>query len=121
MKKKTSRKLEFFLHILTSIVLLLKGLTEINAGLYISGSIIILFSLLVPFFIFGWKLLKIRPRQAKIACYYLESPALFATSYVLYLEGREFSPYIFALAAILYPAVGFISSRKFKNMKKAGY
>jgi len=119
MKKKTARQLEFFLHLLTSAVLLLKGCSEIVEGKSFPGLIISCLALLVPLLLFLWKPLRITPKQARIACYYIESPALIVTAYVLYLEGKEFHPYLFLIAALLYPVVGLISSKKFKRLKKA--
>lgn len=119
MKKRTARKLELFLHLLTSGILLLKGYGEIVEGKCFPGLIIACLAILVVIVLLLWKPLHITPKQARIACYYIESPAMFVTAYVLYLEGKEFHPYLFFIAGLLYPLVGFISSKKFKRLRKS--
>jgi hypothetical protein len=117
MRKKTFRKLEVLLHFLTALLFLLKGCDELNRRLYFPGTILLGLSLTLLTINGFWRSLRIKPRQARISSYYLESPALFLISYVLFLEKQEFMPYIFLIAAILYPAMGFISSKKFKRIK----
>lgn len=121
MKKKTARKLESFLHFLTALLLIIKGAEEISKGLYYPGSIIAGLALIVVVITFFRRSLTIRPKQAHIICWYLEAPALLMTSYMLHLEKKEFMPHIFLIAAIMYPAVGFISSKKFKKIRKSAH
>ncbi len=117
MKKKTFRKLEVLLHFLTAFVLLLKGCDELNKRLYFPGLIILGLAITILTITIYWKKLYIKPKQARLVCYYLESPALLITSYMLYLENKMFLPYIFFIASILYPAMGFITSKKFTQIK----
>ncbi|RWX00790.1 hypothetical protein [Flavobacterium cerinum] len=117
MKKKTFRKLEVLLHFLTAFILLLKGCDELNRGLYFPGCIILGLAITILVITIYWKKLYIKPKQARIVCYYLEAPALLITSYVLYLENKLFLPDIFFIAAILYPAMGFITSKKFNQIR----
>lgn len=119
MKKKTLRRLELLLHLTTSVVLILKGYSEVIEGKFFPGFILTGLALIVPIILFLWKVLHIKPREARVACYYIESPALLVAAYTLYLEGREFHPYLFFIAGLLYPAVGFISSKKFKRLRKS--
>jgi hypothetical protein len=119
MKKKTFRQLEVILHVITVATLLLKGYDEVKRGLFFPGGIIIGFAFTALIIALFWRRLYIKPRIARTACYYIEAPALLLTSYVLYLENKEFLPDIFLIAAILYPAFGFISSKKFKKLNKA--
>jgi len=121
MKKKTFRKLEILLHFITAFILLIKGADELSKRLYFPGFIIIALALLILTITVFWKTFYIRPRQARHICYYLESPALLITAYVLYLENKPFLPDIFLIAAILYPAMGFISSKKFSRIKTVGH
>lgn len=86
--------------------------------LYFPGSIILGLALAILVITIFWKTLYISPKQARQVCYYLEAPALLVTSYVLYLEGKPFLPDIFLVAALLYPAVGLISSKKFRENNK---
>ncbi len=116
MKKRTFRKLEALLHFLTGLVLLLKGIDLITRHLYFPASILLGLGLAIFIVNFFWRRLQIKPKQARVLCYYLESPALLVTSYVLYLEHTDNFPHIFLIAAILYPAMGFISSKKFKKI-----
>lgn len=118
MKKKTFRKLEVLLHFLTAFILVIKGVDEMSRRLYFPGSIILGLALAILVITIFWKTLYISPRQARQVCYYLEAPALLITSYVLYLEGKPFLPDIFLVAALLYPAVGLITSKKFKENNK---
>ncbi|WP_294824844.1 hypothetical protein [uncultured Flavobacterium sp.] len=119
MKKRTFRKLEIFLHILTSAILLLKGFDEVVKHLYFPGFILIGLGLLVLTITIFWRRLGIRPKQARIMCYYIEAPALFIIAYMLHLEKKEALPQIFILAGMLYPMLGFISSKKFKRINKS--
>ena len=112
MKKKNIRRLETLLHILTSIILLIKGYDQFTKGIYFPAFILFGFGFLVLSIILFWRKLKIRPKQARVSCYFIESPALLVTAYILSLEGRDSLPFIFSLAALLYPAVGFISTKK---------
>ncbi len=118
MKKKTIRRLEIFLHILTAVILLLKGYDQLSKGIYFPAFILFGFGLLVITIILFWRQLKIRPKQARVSCYFIEAPALLVTAYVLSLEGRDSLPYIFSLASLLYPAVGFISTKSARTPRK---
>jgi hypothetical protein len=118
-KKKTFRKLEIFLHILTATMLLLKGSDEVIKHLYFPGFILIGLGLLVILICLFWRKFSIRPKQARIMCYYFEAPALFLISYMLYLEKNEALPQFFLLAGMLYPMLGFISSKKFKKINSS--
>lgn len=118
MKKRTIRNLEIFLHFLTAFILLIKGYDEIKKGLYYPALIIIGLAMTVLIIMIFWRKLRIRPKEARTACYYIESPAMFITAYVLYLEQKESLPPIFIMAGIIYPAVGFISSKKFKRFSR---
>ncbi|AWH83624.1 hypothetical protein HYN59_00170 [Flavobacterium album] len=119
MKKKTFRRLEILLHVLTSVILLLKGYAEVVKHLYFPGCILLGLGIIVLSITFFWRKLNIKPKQARIMCYYIEAPALFLTAYVLYLEKNESLPHIFLLAGMLYPMLGFISSKKFKRINKS--
>lgn len=118
MRKRTIRRIEYVVHVVTALILLLKGAILLRQHLYFPGLILIGLAAVILIVLLLWKQLKISPKQARIACYYVESPALFLTSYMLFMEGREFQPYIFIIAGLMYPLVGFISSKKFKRMKK---
>jgi hypothetical protein len=118
MKKKTVRSLEYFLHIMTGVILLLKGYMEMNVGLYFPGFLLTAPAFTVLIIILFWRKLNIPPKHARVACYYIEAPALLVAAYVLHLEGKELHPYFFFIAAMLYPVVGFISTKKFKKLKK---
>ncbi|MDV6167876.1 hypothetical protein R1T16_05530 [Flavobacterium sp. DG1-102-2] len=118
MKKKTFRKLEVLLHFLTAFILLIKGCDELNRNLYFPGGIITGLAILILAITIFWKTFYISPKQARQICYYLEAPALLVTSYMLHLEGKNFLPDIFLVAAMLYPAMGIISSKKFKDYSK---
>lgn len=121
MKKKTFRKLEVLLHFVTAFILIIKGVDEMSRRLYFPGSIILGLALSILVITIFWKTLFISPKQARLVCYYLEAPALLITSYVLYLEGKQFLPHLFFIAAMLYPMVGFLSSKKPKDLKKHGF
>ncbi|MCO6148393.1 hypothetical protein [Flavobacterium sp. NRK1] len=117
MTKKTFRKLEVLLHFLTAFVLLIKGCDEMNRRLYFPGGIILSFTVIIFIITIFWKTLYISPKQARQICYYLESPALLIISYMLHLEGKMFLPDLFLIAAIIYPVMGYISSKKFRHIK----
>ena len=117
MKKKTFRRLEVALHFLTASIILIKAADLLLRGVYYPGGILLGLALTIFTIALYWRPLKIKPRQARVLCYYLESPALLVMAYVLHLEGKESLPHVFLISAIIYPAMGFISSKKFKRMK----
>lgn len=119
MKKKTVRKLELLLHLVTIALLTIKGYDLLSNRLYYPGGIITGIAVTVFAILIFWRPLKIKPKQARIICYYIEVPALLLISYMLHIEGKEFLPHIFFIAAFIYPAVGFISSKKFKKIRKS--
>jgi len=98
--------------------LLLKGFDEIKRHLYFPASIILALATTILVIAFLWKPLKIVPKQARQICYYLECPALLLTAYLLYLEGKGSMPHIFLIAGIMYPVVGYITSKKAKRFKR---
>ena len=109
MKKKTYRKLEVLLHFITAFILVIKGCDEINRHLYFPGGIILGLAAIILAINIFWRQFGIKPKQARAVCYYLESPALLITAYILHLEDKEFLPYIFFIAALMYPAMGYIT------------
>lgn len=121
MKKKTARKIETILHLLTAVILILKGAEQIRKQVYFPSIVICILALAVLAVTFLWKPLRLRPRQAKVTAYYIESPALLLTAYALHMEGREFLPHFFIIAGIMYPVTGFIASKRFKRIKKADF
>ncbi|RDI09743.1 hypothetical protein [Flavobacterium sp. AG291] len=121
MKKKTFRKLEIVLHFVTVFILIIKGVDEMSRRLYFPGCIILGLAITILIITIFWKTLYISPKNARQICYYLEAPALLITSYVLYLEDKPFLPHLFLTAALLYPMVGFLSSKKPKDLKKHGF
>jgi len=118
MKKRTFRKLEILLHFLTAFIVLIKGCDELNRNLYFPGCITVGLAITILAITIFWKKFYIRPKQARQICYYLEAPALLITAYMLHLEGKDFLPDIFVVAAMLYPAMGFITSKRFKEDSK---
>jgi membrane protein YdbS with pleckstrin-like domain len=118
MKKKTFRKLEVLLHFITAFILIIKGVDEMSRRLYFPGAIILGLAMVILCITIFWKTLYITPKQARQVCYYLEAPALLITSYVLYLENKPFLPDIFLVAALFYPVVGFLTSKKSKRFEK---
>ncbi|OIQ21008.1 MAG: hypothetical protein BM557_04400 [Flavobacterium sp. MedPE-SWcel] len=119
MKKKTARKLESFLHFVTALLLIIKGVDQLIKGLYYPATIIMGLAVIILVIVLFWKSLKMKPKKARIACWYVASPAFVVMAYILYLEKKEFLPHFFILLAMMYPVMGFISSKKFKKMKKA--
>ena len=118
MKKKVLRKTETFLHFLTAAIILIKGYDELTKHIFFPAFILLSFGLLVLVTMLLWRPLRIKPKEARRSCYFIEAPALLVISYVVYLEGRHTVPYIFLIAAFLYPAMGFISSKKWKKINK---
>lgn len=86
-------------------------------GVYYPGGILLGLALTILIISIYWRRLNIKPRQARVTCYYLEAPALLLMAYVLHLEGNESLPHVFLLSAFIYPAMGFISSKRFKRIK----
>lgn len=68
MKKKTIRRVEMFLHFITVLLLLLKGYDLISRKLYYPGIIITGLAITVFIILTFWRYLKIKPKQARIAC-----------------------------------------------------
>lgn len=117
MKKKKMQKLELVLHLLTVLVLLLKAFDLFKKGEFMPSMIILSLALATLIIITFRRKLHIRSRKAGIICFYLEAPALIFIAVVLHNEGKEFLPYIFLTAGIIYPVAGFIASKKFKQIK----
>lgn len=118
MKKKTLRRLELLLHILTISILALKGYDEITHRIYFPAFITFGLAATVLCVLFFWKSFNLTPRESRIICYYIEAPALLITSYMFYLDKKETVAGIALIATLLYPLVGFISTKKFKKLKK---
>ena len=117
MKKKTFRRLEILLHFLTAFIILIKAADLMARGVYYPGGILSGLAFTILIISLYWRRLDIKPRQARVTCYYLEAPALLVMAYVLHLEGNESLPHVFIISAIIYPAMGFISSKRFKRIK----
>ncbi len=118
MKKRRMRSIEKALHIITVLILLLKATDLLKKNLFFPASIILMLAFTTLAILLFRRKMRIRPRHAGIICFYLESPALLVISYSLYLEKKEMLPYIFFIAGLIYPMVGFIASKKFKQIKK---
>jgi low temperature requirement protein LtrA len=117
MTKRTRRRLELFLHLLTTLVLLLKGFDIYKRHIYFPAFIIFGLALVIPGLLFLWRFLSMKRREARTACYYIEAPALLIISYVLHLQEKEFLPHLFLIAAVVYPVAGLISSKKYRDKK----
>lgn len=118
MKKRQMRSIERVLHIITILILLVKAADLIKKNLFFPASIILMLAFTTVAILLFRRKMRIRPRHARIICFYLESPALLVIAYSLHLEGKEMLPYIFFIAGLIYPMAGFISSKKFKQIKK---
>ncbi len=118
MKKRKTRRLEIALHIITIFILLIKTADLLKKGLFFPGSIILVIAFTALAILCFRRSFSIRARHAGIICLYLEAPALLVIAYTLHLEGKELLPYLFFLAGIIYPASGFIASKKFKQIRK---
>lgn len=118
MKKQRMRSIETVLHIITTLILLIKAIDLIKKHLFFPASIILMLAFTTLTLLLFRRKLHVRPRHACVICFYLESPALLVISYSLYLEGKETLPYIFFMAGLIYPMAGFIASKKFKQIKK---
>lgn len=119
MRKRTVRKLEWLLHSITILLLLIKAADLAGRQLYLPSAAITVLSLVSLGVLLLRRELGMGTRKAHIACYYIEAPALLLIAYTLYIDGNDFLPYIFLLAALIYPAVGFTGSKKFRHIKKA--
>jgi hypothetical protein len=108
-KKKTLRRIELLLHILTAVLLSLKAYDEMNRRVFFPAFIILGICILLVAILFFWRLLHIPPKQARAVCYYMETPALLVISYMFYLEDKESIACAFLIASVIYPLVGFLS------------
>lgn len=108
-KKKTLRQLELLLHILTAALLLLKAYDELSKRIFFPAFILLGICILLLTILFFWRLFHIPPKQARAACYYMETPALLIISYMFYLESHESIACAFLIASLIYPLVGFLS------------
>ena len=118
MKKKAVRKLEVLLHVLTSVIFLIKGYDQLIKAIYFPAIILLSLGLLVMALNLFWKKFKVRPKHARTACYFIEAPALLIIAYIVYLEGRHTTPYAFFIASVMYPMVGLISTKKTGKINK---
>ena len=118
MKKRTMRRLELVLHMITVLILLLKALDLLKQHLYFPAFIILMAAVSALAVITFKRQMRIRSKYAGIICFYIEAPALLVIAYALHLEGKPMLPYIFFTAGLMYPVAGFIATKKFRQIKK---
>ena len=83
-------RLETFVHIITSFVLLLKGLEKIDHHYVLSGTVIMALGVVVLVLALFGKRLGISHFRAKISWCIIEFVALSLTTYVYWHDGRPF-------------------------------
>lgn len=113
--KTRNAKLEFFLHLLTGLVLVLKGADKLTQSHLISGSIMLLLALLIfGLVLFGEKL-NFSHSKVKRISWLIESLALFIVALVFYQEGRQYLQYVFGTCAIVYFILAIVHFVKHRN------
>jgi len=112
MESKRKHRLEIMLHILTAMILMIKGYDKIGHHHLAAGGIIVGFGILVLFIaLFGEKM-GLSHKTAKLVCYAVESVALFITAYVFFGDGKKFIPYLYAFAAVMYLVAVVLTAKK---------
>ena len=119
MKIKPFRLLEMLLHSITVAALLLKSFDEIAKGLFFPGFIILGLAVTAMVITFFWKQLNMAPRIARLACYYLEAPAMLITSFIFHSEQNARLSQLFLIIAISGPVYGFLTSVKKRKGRAA--
>ncbi|QCR21143.1 hypothetical protein [Pontibacter sp. SGAir0037] len=113
--KAHSPRLELFLHLLTALVLLLKGADKISHSHFISGSLLLLLAFMILALVFLEKRLHLSHIRVKQICFLVESLALSIISIVFFQEGRHYLPYVFGACALTYLIVAIVSFAKAKE------
>ncbi|GHA78090.1 hypothetical protein [Pontibacter akesuensis] len=112
--RRHNPKLATFVHLMTVLVLLLKGTDKLTHEYWLSGSILVLLGLLVLALVVLEKRLHLNHHNVRQTCLLIESFALFVMALVFYQEGRQYLQYVFGACALTYLAVAIVEYRKHK-------
>ena len=115
MTKRILRRLELIILLLTPVLLLLKAYDEIIRRVFFPAFIILGICIVLLAVLIFWKALQIAPKQARILCYYIATPAFIIAYYMSCLENKRHMATIFLFAALLYPLAGFIFTKRQKK------
>ena len=107
--KKFLRITEILLHSVIIALVLWKGFLLFKIGLYFPALMIMGLSLITISITIYWKKLRLAPRQARQACYYLEG-VIFLILYALCTVHERNLAQVLLMAAILFPFIGFVTS-----------
>ena len=100
MDARKKNTLDMIVHILTSFVLLAKGIDKVSHHHELIGITFILFSLLIALLTFLSQRHKVDHQTTKVVSYFCESIAIGLMAYVFYMEQRVYLPYVMGAAAV---------------------
>lgn len=116
--KKLVRQTEMLLHAALTGILLLRGGQLILSHMYYPGVILLgLMSITMMITLF-WKRLRLAPRDARMACYYLETPALLLNYVVFNTIGATLAAQVCLIATVALPFLGFATAIKTHRKRK---
>lgn len=116
--KKLARKIEMLLHALLTGVLIFRAVLLIKDGLYYPGGIMMGLLLAAVVISLFWKQLKLAPRDARLACYYLEAPTLLLNYVVFNIEGDVLAAQVCLIATVSLPFIGYATAIKTHRKRK---
>lgn len=103
---------DFIVHLLTVLVLLLKGYDKIEHHQFVSGGILVALGVSVLVLTFFSDFFSLSHQAAKTVCYFIEFVALSIIAFSFFTEGKQFLPYAFAFSALLYLIVAVVKVRR---------
>ncbi|MFP9099720.1 hypothetical protein ACLI09_11755 [Flavobacterium sp. RHBU_24] len=114
--KRILRKTEILLHSVIIALVLWKGILLFREGMYFPAGLVTGLSLTAMAITIYWKKLRLAPREARQASYYIEGLA-FLTLYVLCTTHERNLAQLLMMASIVFPFIGFATSLKTSKKK----
>lgn len=100
MDSKLKSKLVALQHLFVALILIPKGYDKIEHHYDLIGWIILLMGVVVLLYFVYQKIVKTSSHLLVIGIHLFESVALFLTSYIYFVEGKRFLPYITGIAGV---------------------
>jgi amino acid permease len=116
--KKIQRQSEVALHALVIAALLTISIRLVTQNMLFPALIIGCLSATAIAVTLFWKPFKIKPKQARLASFYLECPALLLCRFMFGQQHETNMAQLYLLAGIALPAFGYLTSIKPKKIKK---
>jgi energy-coupling factor transporter transmembrane protein EcfT len=105
-------------HLMTGLVLILKGIDKISHHHALLGGLILLFGLIILSFFVYTVSHKKHSEKLELVVHWFEALVSLFIAYILFKEGKNLLPYVFLLAALGFFIAIFIHYRKTKSPAK---